>query len=78
MANAWQHNACVGQAFIGQQALPKQQTIAFVPAMLKHLAPQKAEKSGLGKDSQGQLTQWVFMLEGPPQGFPVVVRTPGW
>lgn len=28
---------------------PKQQTITFVPAMLKHLAPQKAEKTGLGR-----------------------------
>lgn len=49
MADTGQNNAHFGQTSMGQQAISKQQTIAFVPAMLKHLAPQKAEKTGLGR-----------------------------
>ena len=49
MADTGQNNARFRQASLGQQALSRQQKITFVPAMLKHLAPQKAEKTGLGR-----------------------------
>lgn len=67
MANAGQHNASFGQASMGQQALPKQQTITFVPAMLKHLAPQKAEKSGLGRTRRVSSPSGFSYLKAPPR-----------
>lgn len=49
MADTGQNNARFRRASMGQQALSKKQTITFVPATLQHLAPQKAEKTGLGR-----------------------------
>lgn len=67
MANAGQNNAHFGQASMGQQAFPKQQTITFVPAMLKHLAPQKAEKSGLGRTPRVSSPSEFSCLKAPPR-----------
>jgi len=49
MADTGQNNARFRQASMGQQALSKNQTITSVPATLKHLISQKAEKTGLGR-----------------------------
>lgn len=51
----------------GSATLPKQQTIPFVPAMLKHLAPQKAEKSGLGRTPRVSSPCGFSCLKAPPR-----------
>lgn len=80
MVDTGQSNARSGHASSGQQALSRQQSGAFFPAVLKHLAPPESRENWAGKGPGGQLAWWGFVLRiwRPPRGFPVVVRTPGW